>query len=76
MSQLSSKLLFVFIILLFICGVNTILVPYSINTWLVYFGKEPVVVWWHGVIIGIIPVIGEATIPFAFLTWLLMLFLV
>jgi len=49
--------------------------PYSLNTWLVYLGKEPVVVWWHGALLGIAPFLGKTTIPIAIATWILMLFL-
>ena len=49
--------------------------PYSINTWLVYFGKESALLWWHGALLGFCPVVGQATIPVAVITWILMLFL-
>lgn len=49
--------------------------PYTLNTWLVFFGKAPVVVWWHGALLGFCPFIGQATIPVAVITWILMLFL-
>ena len=28
--------------------------PLAINPWLVYFGKAAKVVWWHGLIIGVV----------------------
>jgi len=60
-----------------ICAViGALLWPYSINTWLVYFGKAPSIVWWHGALLGFCPGIGQATIPVAVITWILMLFLV
>lgn len=68
------KLLVVFSILSGI--VNSIAIPYTINTWLLYFGKVAVVTGWHGFFIGLIPVIGELTIVLAILTWVIMLFLV
>jgi hypothetical protein len=49
---------------------------YSINTWLVFFGKAPVIVWWQGALIGFVPWLGQASIPVAIITWILMLFLV
>ncbi len=49
--------------------------PYTLNTWLEFFGKAPVVVWWHGVILSLIPFTAPATIPAAVITWILMLFL-
>lgn len=48
--------------------------PYTINTWLVFIGKEPSVVWWQGVLLGSIPYFGTITLPAAVITWILMLF--
>lgn len=50
--------------------------PYTINTWLVFVGKVPKVLWWHGFILGYIPWFGTLSIPAAIVTWVLMLFLV
>ena len=55
--------------------VGGLLWPYTINTWLVYFGEEPQVVWWQGALLGFVPLIGKLTIFFAVATWILMLFL-
>jgi hypothetical protein len=49
---------------------------YSLNTWLVFFGKQPVILWWHGALLGIVPFVGQASIPVAVVTWILMIFLV
>lgn len=49
--------------------------PYTINSWLEYAGNEPQIVWWQGMILGLIPVFGEFTIPAAFATWILLMFL-
>lgn len=49
--------------------------PYSINSWLVFFGKEPVIVWWQGVLLGFVPGVGQASIVVAVITWILMLFI-
>lgn len=48
---------------------------YSLNEWLIFFGKEPAVVWWQGALLGFVPFIGQASIPFAVVTWILMLVL-
>ena len=48
--------------------------PYTINTWLVFVGKDPCIVWWHGLLLGFAPIIGQATIPAAIATWILILF--
>jgi len=67
----------IIIAVLLICAViGGLLWPYTLNTWLEYIGKEPCVVWWHGVLLGFCPIIGQATIPAAIVTWILMLFLV
>lgn len=49
--------------------------PYSLNSWLVYFGKAPQIQWWHGALLGICPGLGQACIPVAVITWILMLVL-
>lgn len=72
-----SEMGFVIGFVLLICAaIGAFLWPYSINAWLVFFGKPASVLWWHGAILGFVPVIGQATIPVAFITWVLMLFLV
>lgn len=63
------------IILVLSAAVGAICWPYSINAWLVFFHKPPVVVWWHGVLLGFCPFIGQASIPVAVITWILMLFI-
>ena len=45
--------------------------PYIINTWLIYFGKPPAIVWWQGAIIGFIPYMGRLTIAGTAITWVL-----
>jgi len=49
--------------------------PYAINEWLSFFGKENTIVWWQGFVLGLIPGIGQASLPVAAVTWVLMLFL-
>lgn len=49
--------------------------PYSLNSWLVFFGKVPSIVWYHGFLLGILPVFGQASIPIAIITWILMMFI-
>lgn len=48
---------------------------YSLNTWLVFFGKEPIIVFWQGMLLGLTPVIGQSSIIVAIITWILFLFL-
>lgn len=50
--------------------------PYAINSWLVFFGKAPTVVFWQGFILGICPYVGQASIPVAVITFIAMLILV
>ena len=48
---------------------------YSLNTRLVYFGKEPIIVFWQGMLIGIAPFLGQSSVVVAIITWILFLFL-
>jgi len=56
-------------------AVGAICWPYTINTWLEYIGKDPVLVWWQGALMGFVPVLGQLAIPAAVATWVLMLFI-
>lgn len=64
------------IILLISIITGAFLWPYTINTWLSYFGKPAAIKMWQGALMGFVPFLGQATIPAAFITWILMLFLV
>lgn len=67
----------VWLIIMAVCAlIGAFLWPYSLNAWLAFFGKPETIVWWHGALLGFCPVIGQATIPVAVVTWILMLFLV
>lgn len=71
---MSKLILFlVFMALGFIIGAW--LWTYTINTWLIYFHKAPVLQWWQGGLIGFVPWVGHASIPAAVVTWILMLFI-
>lgn len=50
--------------------------PYTVNTWLVFFDKEPIMVFWQGAVMGLVPLVGQTSLPVAVITWVLMLFLV
>ena len=65
------------ILLLFVINIvlSALCWPYTINTWLVFFGKVPTVVWWQGLLIGFVPYVSKMAFPVAFLTWLFMLFI-
>lgn len=62
-----------FIFLPSIIGAFT--VPYTINTWLVFVGKQPLVVWWMGSLICLIPGAGYLSVLTTITTWISMLFL-
>lgn len=55
--------------------INGVTFPYTLNSWLIYFGKEPIIVWWQGILLGLVPGIGQLSITLAVITWILMLFL-
>lgn len=63
------------VFLLIIWMVSASLWPYTINTWLVYAGREPVITFWHGMILALVPYLGQLTVPAAVITWILMLFI-
>lgn len=63
------------LLLLISAAIGAICWPYTINTWLVFLGKPPVVVWWQGALLGFAPFIGQFSIPAAIVTWILMLFI-
>lgn len=69
------KAAIVLVILVLGAIVGALLWPYTINAWLVFAGKPPAVVWWQGALLGFVPVLGQATLPLAIVTWVLMLFL-
>lgn len=70
------KVWMIILVLVVSVVVSAVLWPYSINAWLVYFGKEPAMLWWHGVLMGLIPGVGQGVLVVAAFTWVLMLFLV
>ena len=49
--------------------------PYTLNSWLVFAGKPPAILWWHGFLLGYVPGLGQMSIPAAVITWILMMFL-
>ncbi len=65
-----------FILAVIVWLIAAALWPYTLNTWLVFFDKEPTIQFWHGLIFCLVPYLGKVTIPAAVLTWVLMLFLV
>ena len=73
---MKSHLILIGIIVAICVLIGAILWPYSLNTWLAFFDKEPIIKMWHGALLGFCPILGQATIPVAVVTWLLMLVLV
>ena len=55
--------------------INAFTFPYMINFWLIYFHKEPVVTWWEGILLGMVPIIGQFSIIGAVVTWISSLFM-
>lgn len=63
------------LILLSLSGiVGALCWPYAINSWLVFLGKNAVVVWWQGFLLGYVPGIGQLSIPVAIATWIILMF--
>ena len=55
--------------------VGSVCWPYTINTWLEFAGRPSAISHLQGAMIGIIPGVGQFSIPAAFITWIIMLFL-
>lgn len=72
---ISANLLFIVIICLISGLVGTFCLPYAVNSWLMYFGKEAVVTKLNGFLFGLFPPIGFLSFMATFITWILMLFL-
>ena len=51
--------------------VGALLWPYSINSWLIYSGRPPVIEWWMGGLMGLVPGLGQSCIPVAFITFII-----
>lgn len=64
-----------FILVTIAFAIGALLWPYTINTWLVYSGRPPVIEWWMGGLMGLVPGLGQSCIPATFVTFILMLFL-
>lgn len=56
-------------------AIGAVLWPYSIDSWALYFGHAVSIPWYAGGVLGIIPVVGQASIPVAAVTWVLMMIL-
>ena len=65
----------ILLILVISALIGAICWPYTINSWLAFFGKTPKIVWWQGALLGFVPWLGQASIPAAVITWVLMMFL-
>jgi len=66
---------FIILILLISAAVGAFCWPYTINSWLSFADKPQTIVWWQGALLGLVPWLGQASIPAAVITWVLMLFL-
>jgi len=76
MKSLTSAIAQIVIILLLSGILGSILWPYSINSWLLFMGKDPVFPAWGGFLLGILPIFGQSVVAVAIVTWVLMMFLV
>lgn len=56
-------------------AIGALLWPYTINTWLIYSGRPPIIEWWMGGLMGLLPGIGQSCIPAALITFIAMLFI-
>jgi len=58
-------------------AIAALLVPYTLNTWLAFAGKETQVTWWMGALVGLIPIPSWRLIIIfsAVITWIASLFI-
>ena len=73
MFKMTFGVMIVFLIIFALIG--SWLWPYTVNSWLEYFGKEPVLKAWHGALLGFVPILGQVMIPAAAITFVAMLIL-
>lgn len=48
--------------------------PYAIETVALMLGKTVTVAWWQGGLIGLVPALGQFSIPVAVIVWIVSLF--
>lgn len=66
----------ILVIIIIACfAIGALLWPYTINTWLIYADKQPVLEWWMGGLMGLVPGLGQSCILAAFITFIIMLFI-
>lgn len=51
------------------------LTDYTVSYWLVYAGKPDTFHYWHGYLIALIPVAGQASVPAAIITFIVSFFI-
>lgn len=76
--QLKRSAVIVFWIAMVVSAIiSAFLVPYTLNTWLEFVGKEPEVTWWMGALVALIPIPAwRLLIIFgAICTWIASLFI-
>ena len=73
--EAKATLVVLFIAMACLFIMSAILWPYTINKWLVYFGKSPVFKWYYGGFLSFFDFFNKIVIPAAILTWILMMFL-
>jgi len=69
-----TSIVFVVFWLICVCA-GAVLWPYTLNTWLEFLGRPATVLWWHGLILGLLPIVSQLTFPAAVVTWVVMLFI-
>jgi len=56
-------------LLAFAC-LGGLLLPYTVNSWLEFAGREPACTFWMGAVAGFVPVVGQLIVPAALITWI------
>jgi len=55
--------------------IGALTMPYAVNTWLEYLGKDPTFTWYYGLFLGIIPSVGYWSLIVAIITFIAIFFI-
>ena len=69
-----DKLIFLVFVAIVSMAIGSCCWTYSINSWLAWASSPNSISWWQGAAIGLVPGIGQLSLPVAVVTWIVGLF--
>lgn len=63
------------VVMFFFALIGAFCWTYTINTWLNYFHKPNHINLFQGALLGVVPLLGQFSLPASFITWILMMFI-